>query len=83
MAAAPRCADCEVAMEEGFVLDAMFGGFGEAHWHEGSPREARFLGMPAGVKPVGTRMAPIRGWRCPECGLLRLYAVRRKWRKVE
>ena len=71
----PRCADCGVALEAGFVPDLTYGGYERAHWHRGEAVPRKFMGFPAGTTVTETRMFPIRAMRCPACGLLRLYAA--------
>ena len=82
MPAVPRCADCSVAMEEGFIPDATLGGMCQSSWHRGLPETVEVLGMPGGLKIVGVKCMPIRAFRCPKCGLLRSYAFPRVWRKA-
>lgn len=68
-----RCPDCGVAMHAGFVLDK-----GEAnmdadcsYWVEGTMEKSFWTG----VKTKGRAKLPITALRCPECGLLRQYAL--------
>jgi hypothetical protein len=71
-------------MEEGFIPDAVFGGYMAARWHKGKPTPAsKLLGVDARAYVVGTRTMPLSAWRCPGCGLVRTYAHARKWNKVE
>ena len=82
MPTAPRCPDCAVALEEGFIPDAALGGVGLAYWHRGKAEQTKIFGLEGGYKVVGTRAYPIRAFRCPKCGLLHSYAFPRVWRKV-
>jgi hypothetical protein len=78
--AAPRCPDCDVAMEEGFLVDNVNYGAVPARWHRGQPKVI-FLG--AGPGTLGNRMMEVIVHRCTDCGLLRSYAQAKKWRKVD
>jgi hypothetical protein len=68
----PRCPDCDVLMEEGFILDSIRGeGVKKAaEWVEGPPVRA-FWG---GVKTENRQRYEVQSFRCPKCGLLREYA---------
>ena len=70
----PRCADCRVAMEEGWVPDCTHGAVLQTHWQPGPPQKATFFGLEIGKKFSRDSMHPIRTFRCPGCGLLRAYA---------
>ncbi len=70
----PSCPDCNEKMEFGFIPDATYGAVVETHWHPGTPKEAKFFGISSGTVIEKARMIPVRAWRCPKCGLLRVYA---------
>jgi hypothetical protein len=68
---APQCPACDVAMEEGFMLDrghANAARVGE--WVEGEPERSFW----AGIKLRGKERMPTATYRCPKCGLLLSYA---------
>ena len=66
----PRCPDCGVDMEGGFLLDAADGGQNkQAAWIEGAPDKRWY-----GLRVKGLRRFPMYAWRCPRCTLVRLYA---------
>lgn len=74
MTSAPRCADCDKRMEKGFVPDATRNVWDRAQWHRGEVVAGSFLGIPTGVKVDKSEAMPIVAWRCPSCGLVRMYA---------
>ena len=72
----PLCPDCRIEMALGTMLDFSHGAVLQPRWQPGPPEAAKFLGIPisGGVKPDKLHMLPAVAWRCPQCGLLRLYA---------
>lgn len=74
MASEPRCSDCDKDMEKGFVPDLAPGGWDRAHWHPGEAVLKRFLGIPYRANVESSHMIPMDAYRCPSCGLVRLYA---------
>jgi hypothetical protein len=67
----PQCKTCNVAMCDGFVLDRSDACTLVATWIAGEP-EFSFLGN---AKIRGRDHYPIRAFRCPQCGVLKLYAI--------
>jgi hypothetical protein len=67
----PSCPDCRVAMETGFLLDRTNDYAHPSAWVEGAPEPSFW----AGTKTRGKERHPVASWRCPHCGLLRLYAT--------
>ena len=62
-------------MEAGFIPDLASGASAlQMGWHPGEPEGKRFIGMKAGVKFDKAAMLPISAHRCPQCGLVRLFA---------
>ncbi len=57
-------------MEGGFILDASDSRNTQAAWVEGAPERSRWTGL----KLKDRRKLPIYAWRCPRCGLVRLFA---------
>ncbi len=71
----PPCPDCGVPTELGTFLDHSHGVVMTLKWHAGVPNDRKFLGMPmGGVSPENAKTMPAVAYRCPQCGLLRLYA---------
>jgi hypothetical protein len=68
-----RCPDCGVAMQDGFLLDRGDAGMpaGAIRWVEGDLQTSFWTG----VKTKGRQLLHVRALRCPECGLLRQYAL--------
>lgn len=65
------CPDCRREMVEGFILDMTYGGQMVPRWLEGRPEKS----MWTGVKAKGKETRTVETYRCPECGLLRSYAL--------
>jgi hypothetical protein len=78
----PRCPDCDVAMEEGFVVDYSHYIAFPQRWHRGKPKMRSALLGPA-WDIVSARLMDVVTHRCPDCGLLRSFAHPKKWRKVD
>lgn len=72
----PRCPDCTVGMDPGFMPDVGHNGVViQGLWHPGDPEPRKLLGfISAGVKLDQKNCLKIVAYRCPQCGLLRLYA---------
>lgn len=74
---APNCPDCNVPMEEGYILE--FGHYNApsvSSWNAGVPKLVSwFLGTRLEVG-YGKQL-PIESFRCPQCGLLREYALKK------
>jgi hypothetical protein len=72
-----NCPDCQREMQRGFVPDVAFGCYQPAHWHPGEPETEKSFGMKVGpgVHRDPKKSIPISSYRCPKCGLLRLYAL--------
>ena len=66
----PNCPDCALAMHPGFILESIPGGAAETKWVRG-PAEKSFW---RGVNVEDKERLAIVAHRCPQCGLLRLYA---------
>lgn len=76
----PRCPDCQVTLEPGFVPDLAY----ESRYHHetcrtfwlpGEPRGREWKAMVTGNTDLDDLGAmPIVVYRCPDCGLLRPYA---------
>jgi hypothetical protein len=64
-------------MTEGTLLDYAKGVPHEAmlRWHAGRPRPSTVLGIETGtVNTEDVIVHAVIGYRCPECGLLEMYA---------
>jgi hypothetical protein len=71
-----KCPDCKVAMKEGFMTDFAFNRTIEVLWHPGKVESSTFLGIRQGAMEFDrTKFLPIVAFRCPECGLVRTYAI--------
>lgn len=71
----PKCPDCQVEMEVGFLPEINRMRSHQTSWHRGEPEpETAFGFMKFGLKLDFKKCLPISAYRCPECGLLRLYA---------
>lgn len=73
----PKCSRCAVPMVEGTLLNYTGGIPQEAmiRWHAGRPRPSTMLGIETGaVNTEDVTVHAVIGYRCPECGLLELYA---------
>lgn len=72
----PNCPDCQVEMEAGFLPDQNYNCAFQVVWHRGEAEESQSFGglIKHGIKYDKKETAPVTAYRCPECGLLRLYA---------
>jgi hypothetical protein len=79
MNAEPVCAECGIPLALGFLPDSTVGPVKLGHWHPGPARSERYVGLDTfderNVKTEWERAIPIRAYRCPKCGLLKLYAL--------
>jgi hypothetical protein len=66
-----RCPDCRVEMQIGFVPD-LYAKIVQSRWHPGLPTAKTFVGN---LKLDADAMIPIAAFRCPECGLLKQFAM--------
>jgi len=63
----PKCPQCRVSMEQGFLLDRGHGSTGNvASWVEGKPEKSVWTG----ISLKNRTLRPIASYRCPQCGLL-------------
>lgn len=80
MTTKPTCADCSETLEIGFIPDATIGPVKQSHWHPGAAVHERFVGLEAydkrGVKTDWEQAVPVTAYRCPRCGLVKIYALR-------
>ncbi len=65
-----KCTKCGGRVEEGFMLDAMHGGYKAEEWVEGAPERSFWTG----VKVSDRSRYKLRAFRCTKCGHLELYA---------
>ena len=56
-------------MEQGFMLDVTFGGYGSAQWAAGPPPESA-----RAARNLWHERLPIGTFRCSSCGYLESYA---------
>ena len=66
-----QCPDCQTKMEEGFIPDDIGGNYTQTCWYPGEPAHRNWL---LGVKVAKETKKPVECFRCPQCGLLKLYA---------
>ena len=71
MAQFHRCPDCQAEMEIGFVPD-LYAQIVQSRWHPGPATSKTFVGN---LKLDNKAMIPITAYRCPQCGLLKHYAL--------
>ncbi|MHC2068971.1 hypothetical protein ACYFX5_15990 [Bremerella sp. T1] len=67
-----KCPDCEVLMEQGFIPDRVNTGYDMTYWMNGQFTSMTAMGFARGTGGVSMLVAT---FRCPECGLLREYAL--------
>jgi hypothetical protein len=67
----PECPHCKVRMDEGFVPDRGRNSVAPAQWVQGIP-ERSFWQL---LKMKDREKHTVVAYRCPRCGLLRLYAL--------
>jgi hypothetical protein len=72
----PLCRVCSIEMAAGVVLDRGEDRVVGSSWHEGTPPPRTFFGfaIKGTYNPEADKVHAIVGYRCPECGLLELYA---------
>ena len=63
------CGECGGEMQEGYILDSIFGGAMPTIWIEGIPEKTVW----AGLKISGKAKYLIIAYRCKNCGFLKLY----------
>jgi hypothetical protein len=66
----PTCPKCQVAMDEGFVVDQNYATAAQAEWAEGQPETSIWTG----VKLRGRERYKVATFRCPRCSYLESYA---------
>lgn len=66
-----ECPDCKLEMETGFVLDEIYGRRKPASWIGGKPEKS----VLSGIKLEDKVRKAITSYRCPSCGLLKMYAI--------
>ncbi len=73
----PLCSDCGEALQIGFIPDATIGPVKQSHWHPGPAVDEKYVSArdKRGVKTDWEQAVPITAYRCPGCGLLKVYAV--------
>ncbi len=65
-----RCPKCAGVREEGYILDAIHGGYKASEWVEGTPEKSFWVGL----KVSDRARLSIRSFRCVKCGYLESYA---------
>ncbi|MFM7317668.1 MAG: hypothetical protein ACKO85_21280 [Isosphaeraceae bacterium] len=76
-----KCPDCSVTMQEGYLIDNTHYQVFESAWHPRPVNYNKFFGFDVGksggMKVNWSEAITITSYRCPQCGLLREYAVKR------
>jgi len=79
MTTQPVCADCGETLQIGFIPDSTLGPVKQSHWHPGPALHEKYFGTKAGdkrgVKTDWEQTVPITAYRCPGCGLVKIYAL--------
>ncbi len=73
------CSDCGVEMEVGYVPEHVHGGAAiRGKWYAGLAEPMKFFGMRvgAGIRVATLKNFPITTYRCPKCGVLKMYALK-------
>ena len=73
-----KCTDCGVVMsEDGFIVDFAHGATIVSRWYPGRPQFSKFFGLATGsVKIKQKELIDVTTLRCPNCGLLKSYAIK-------
>jgi hypothetical protein len=72
-----RCPDCHVRLEDGFIVDSSQNISLVSKWSPGSPQFRKILGwLTLGLKVRNADLIGVTTLRCPQCGLLKSYAIK-------
>ena len=73
----PKCKQCNIDFEEGYIPDYSYASAFKSMWVKGEPDEHKFLGIKiGGIEPPKIKEGiPIKAYRCSECGLIEFYAI--------
>ena len=73
-----KCTDCGVGMiEDGFIVDFAHGATIVSRWYPGKPQFSKFFGMSTGSVKINQKaLIDVTTHRCPNCGLLKSYAIK-------
>ena len=72
-----RCMDCDVGMDDGFIVDFAYGGRLVSNWHPRKPEDEYSFGfIKSGLKINHQELISVTTLRCPQCGLLKSYAIK-------
>ena len=71
MSRSTTCPDCKTEMEIGFIPDH-YAQIIQSRWHPGTATARTLTGN---LKLESDVMIPITSFRCPQCGLLKHYAM--------
>ena len=72
-----RCPDCDVRMEDGFIVDFAQNIYFVSKWSPGIPQFRKILGwLTPGLKVRNADLVAVTTLRCPNCGLLKSYAMK-------
>ena len=74
-----KCPDCLVVMQEGVIIDRTDHDVSVSVWHPWPVEYNKFfwfdVGKSHGMKLDHTKLMRVTSFRCPQCGLLREYAI--------
>ncbi len=65
------CPKCNGAMEQGFIIDQIYGGRVIGYWAAGSPQKSIWTG----TKLPEEKLVPIGTFCCASCGYLESFAL--------
>ena len=74
-----KCPDCLVAMQNGIIIDRTDNDVSVSVWHPWPVEYNKFFGFDVGklngMKLDQSKLIRVSSLRCPQCGLLREYAI--------
>ncbi len=67
------CPKCKIQMQQGYILDSMYGNLvtTTSKWSRGKPKKILYFALPS----ADNKSIEIATFRCPECGFLESYAL--------
>ena len=72
-----KCMDCDVGMEDGFIVDISNAAQLVLKWHPRKPEDGYLFGfIKLGLKINHRELISVTTLRCPQCGLLKSYAIK-------
>ena len=72
-----KCLDCGVRLEDGFIVDSSQHISLVSKWSPGNHQFKKILGwLTPGLKVRNADLINVTTLRCPQCGLLKSYAIK-------